>query len=436
MAYDAFRQVIGRAILDQGFRQQLFSNLGQMVSGYNLTPQEIDALRQITPQQLDGLSQFIRNNLGGAEKAVVDYFAKMPGADKAIVDYFLKIDGIDKATVDYFFKEMGQKAAVDYFLKLPPGPPNNLDPLIKGEIKMLDSFFAKVFHFGGLLDDGAGKLLPAVERAEAGPGGGPHTREFTGGVRGVLIGLLIIGILIGLLLFLPAEGMFPMMGMGEMRATSGELPPCPPNISDKAPTNQKVMMFLNSVRMPLGQGLCTPTENGNGCECGDNSTLYCTRDGGHSVESYDAWVSCRNAPEQDCRCRETTLVCDNGSSAANFQGCTPLSTGGGQPGGGQPTGGGEGSCKCQGTDYICTKPDGTVASASYNSQQCGGSGQCECRGTTYTCPDGTYAEFNPKCGVGGSACTCVPNSQCNQYPPNQCPNPAYICKENGKACNP
>ncbi len=56
-------------------------------------------------------------------------------------------------------------------------------------------------------------------------------------------------------------------------------------------------------------------------------------------------------------------------------------------------------CACQGVDLIC--PDGKN---SYNAAECGGSGQCQCRdpNQTWACPDGTYAEFNPQCGVGGN----------------------------------
>jgi len=62
-------------------------------------------------------------------------------------------------------------------------------------------------------------------------------------------------------------------------------------------------------------------------------------------------------------------------------------------------------CKCEGVDLVC--PDKRT---SYNAVECGGSGQCDCRepNKTWACPDGTYADFNPQCGVGGGGqCTCI-----------------------------
>ncbi len=103
---------------------------------------------------------------------------------------------------------------------------------------------------------------------------------------------------------------------------------------------------------------------------------------------------------------------------------------GGQTGGGTETAGQ--NCKCEDTDYVCRNPDGSVASASYNTDRCGGANICQCRGTTWVCPDGTYATFNPNCGVGGSStCTCVQNPN---YPSSS--RDQYICKETGAACKP
>ncbi len=51
---------------------------------------------------------------------------------------------------------------------------------------------------------------------------------------------------------------------------------------------------------------------------------------------------------------------------------------------------------------------------------------CTCCGTTLTCADGTVAQFNPKCGVGGTGCKCV------------CPVGAMTCTDSctGKSCVP
>ncbi len=50
---------------------------------------------------------------------------------------------------------------------------------------------------------------------------------------------------------------------------------------------------------------------------------------------------------------------------------------------------------------------------------------CTCCGTTLTCADGTVAQFNPKCGVGGNSCPC------------KCDPAGGGCVDcNGKACTP
>ena len=57
------------------------------------------------------------------------------------------------------------------------------------------------------------------------------------------------------------------------------------------------------------------------------------------------------------------------------------------------------SCYCEGADLYCS--DGWI---SYNSTRCGGNGGCNCRepDKALACADGTYAPFNPACGVGGT----------------------------------
>jgi PT repeat-containing protein len=88
--------------------------------------------------------------------------------------------------------------------------------------------------------------------------------------------------------------------------------------------------------------------------------------------------------------------------------------------------GGQG-CECRGVDLVCAGQP-----TSYNSAQCGGEGKCACRGDdkVWACPDGTYASFNPNCGVGGddNTCTCI----YVMYPYY-----SYRCQENpNKTCSP
>jgi len=101
-------------------------------------------------------------------------------------------------------------------------------------------------------------------------------------------------------------------------------------------------------------------------------------------------------------------------------------TGGGQTGGGQTTGGGD-----QPTEVVNQPPPPvpTEPPAECAAGWLPVSG-CTCCGTTLTCADGTVAEFNPQCGVGGSSggggCQCV------------CPvgNPNCVDSCTGAVCTP
>jgi len=80
-----------------------------------------------------------------------------------------------------------------------------------------------------------------------------------------------------------------------------------------------------------------------------------------------------------CRCQGTDYVCSDGSATYNSPRCAPAVT---------PT------CSCQGADYVCS--DGT---RSTNDIRCGL--VCACQGNNLVCNDGTVALYNPQC-----ACTC------------------------------
>jgi hypothetical protein len=153
--------------------------------------------------------------------------------------------------------------------------------------------------------------------------------------------------------------------------------------------------------------------------CGCEGTSYVCKYPDGKVETTENSTACTSTP--DCQCDGTTLVCKYpDGSVKSTEGADVC----------------QGECRCDGTDYVCVKPDGSKTT-SYNSQQCGGEGGCACRGTTLVCSDGTYAEFNPQCGVGGDTggegCTCIANPACQAAAACRSP---YICKETGQACTP
>jgi hypothetical protein len=412
-----FQQVIGRAILDNSFRQALLSNPGAVAGGMNLTPQEAQALSRLTPQQLDGLFRSVHSNLGGFDKALVDFLHKGSMSDLFHKDEFIiKLLG-DSSHKEFLFHKMLNDSLVKGEIKFLDGykmlGEYKLlgDSMVKGELNFLeqegnwlkalgDSFY-KETSFIKILGN---SMVKGEFKFFMDGGGGPQRRSASFNVLGILIGLLV-GILIGLLLFLPAPT------FGQMVPTSGEIPACP---------TEGVIAI-----MPIDeQGVVAPIDD----------------QGGDSLPGlFGFWNDARMAVGSDPLCSK--------QEGEPSQGGNQTDVGGGQPGGqtgGNPTGGQTSSgqtsqdCKCNGVDFMCYNPDGSVASASYNSAQCGGSGICECRGDdkALACPDGTYAPFNPQCGVGegGGVCTCVANPACAQYPQGQCPDPENICKETGVSC--
>ena len=56
MAHDAVSQVIGRAVTDAEFRAMLFSNPTQALQGYDLSVDEVAALKNLQQEDLEGLS--------------------------------------------------------------------------------------------------------------------------------------------------------------------------------------------------------------------------------------------------------------------------------------------------------------------------------------------------------------------------------------------
>jgi hypothetical protein len=56
MSQDAVSQIIGRAVVDEEFRNLLFSDPRQALQGYDLTGEEADALEHLKREDLEDLS--------------------------------------------------------------------------------------------------------------------------------------------------------------------------------------------------------------------------------------------------------------------------------------------------------------------------------------------------------------------------------------------
>lgn len=56
MSQESVSQVIGRAVVDDGFRTLLFSNPDQALQGYDLTGAELEALKNLKQEDLEDFS--------------------------------------------------------------------------------------------------------------------------------------------------------------------------------------------------------------------------------------------------------------------------------------------------------------------------------------------------------------------------------------------
>lgn len=57
MSADAVQAVIGRAATDSSFRDTLISNPDEALQGYELTPEEMEALKNISEEHLKAFSE-------------------------------------------------------------------------------------------------------------------------------------------------------------------------------------------------------------------------------------------------------------------------------------------------------------------------------------------------------------------------------------------
>ncbi|MCU0501166.1 MAG: Franean1_4349 family RiPP [Anaerolineae bacterium] len=56
MSHDALEAVIGRAVIDEGFRVMLFADPDSALAGYALTEAELAALRTLDAENLDAFA--------------------------------------------------------------------------------------------------------------------------------------------------------------------------------------------------------------------------------------------------------------------------------------------------------------------------------------------------------------------------------------------
>ena len=83
MSMEQVSQIIGRALLDDGFREQLMNAPDQVLGAFDLSAQEVEALKQLNAEQFQQLNEAFQARLGGGE------------ADLTQASDFLKIEGID-----------------------------------------------------------------------------------------------------------------------------------------------------------------------------------------------------------------------------------------------------------------------------------------------------------------------------------------------------
>lgn len=83
MTMEIVAQILGRALMDEAFRGQLLNAPDQVLGEFDLSVQEVEALKQLNADQFQQLNEAFQAQLGGAE------------ADLAQASNFLKIEGID-----------------------------------------------------------------------------------------------------------------------------------------------------------------------------------------------------------------------------------------------------------------------------------------------------------------------------------------------------
>lgn len=98
MSLEQVNQILGRALLDEGFRTQLLNNAEETLRGFDLTDQEIETLKGLNADQFQKLNEAFKTQLGGAEANAtqVANFIKLDGANfMKIPSHFMKLESVE-----------------------------------------------------------------------------------------------------------------------------------------------------------------------------------------------------------------------------------------------------------------------------------------------------------------------------------------------------
>lgn len=81
MSKEAVQAVIGKAVTDSKFREELFANPDQALSGYELTEAEIAALRNVDAETMESFAGTLDERISKA--FVIGIYAGMASAGEA-----------------------------------------------------------------------------------------------------------------------------------------------------------------------------------------------------------------------------------------------------------------------------------------------------------------------------------------------------------------
>jgi len=115
MSTEDTRKVVSRAVLDEEFRKTLYGDPNKALEGYDLSPEEIQALRAVPAETIDEFANSLEERISmavvafgidsmGGDAAGGNYFGgKAAGADASGADYYGgRAAGADAAGADYY----------------------------------------------------------------------------------------------------------------------------------------------------------------------------------------------------------------------------------------------------------------------------------------------------------------------------------------------
>src|SRR3990170_383217 len=87
MSAQELRKVVSRAVLDEGFRRTLYSNPDQILQGYDLTEDEIGALRAMPAETIDDFASNLEERIS---MSLLSFSAELFGGEIGGADAFGK----------------------------------------------------------------------------------------------------------------------------------------------------------------------------------------------------------------------------------------------------------------------------------------------------------------------------------------------------------